>query len=281
MMLYYAASIALLIMTFDKIWLKNTMPAIFLFFSCSIAIINLFYFKQTYNKIYILNIIISGLLSMYISYQHHSRTALFSLFIIIICFFILKITKLNFKKLNYAFYILIFCVVFITYFYINIKNFYFYDFLNGFSHSVFGKSLDSHRPFLWSESLNILNWWQYLIGAGTGKLPELIRFKNSSFHNTYLQLFIQNGIFGLVILIILFKKIWNLIIDNEIDDMLYFVISIFIGIIIYNCYETTLLQNKTFLGIIEWLTLGIGYQCIIFYKNDFIKNEGEYNEKIY
>ena len=29
MMLYYAASIALLIMTFDKIWLKNTMPAIF------------------------------------------------------------------------------------------------------------------------------------------------------------------------------------------------------------------------------------------------------------
>lgn len=109
----------------------------------------------------------------------------------------------------------------------------------------------------------------------------MIRFKNSSFHNTYLQLFIQNGIFGLVILIILFKKIWNLIIDNEIDDMLYFVISIFIGIIIYNCYETTLLQNKTFLGIIEWLTLGIGYQCIIFYKNDFIKNEGEYNEKNY
>lgn len=273
MMLYYAVTIVLLIMTFDKVWLKNTIPAIFLFLSCIISIINLFYFKETYNKIYVLGIFVAGMLSAYISYQHHSRTALFSLFIIIICFFIFNIFKVGYRKLNVLFYILIFCGLLTTYFYINIKEIYFYEFFDSISYNLFGKFLDSSRPFLWSESLKILSGWQYFIGAGTGKLPEIARFENSSFHNTYLQLFIQNGILGLIALIAVFKKLWNLIISNEIDEMSYLVISIFIGVIIYNCFETTLLQNKTFLGIVEWLTISIGYQCIVFHKDNNINEK--------
>ena len=168
---------------------------------------------------------------------------------------------------------MIFCGLLTTYFYINIKEIYFYEFFDSISYNLFGKFLDSSRPFLWSESLKILSGWQYFIGAGTGKLPEIARFENSSFHNTYLQLFIQNGILGLIALIAVFKKLWNLIISNEIDEMSYLVISIFIGVIIYNCFETTLLQNKTFLGIVEWLTISIGYQCIVFHKDNNINEK--------
>lgn len=264
---YYAITFVLLIMTYDKVWLKNTIPAVFLFISCSVGIINWFYFKRTNNKFYILNTLLPVLLSTYISYQHHSRTALFTLFIVITSFFIIK--KWGGKGINlyYLFYCLIFSIFFMTYFYVNIKDFYFYNFFDSLSYELFGKFLDSSRPFLWSESLKILNGWQYLFGAGTGKLPEIERFQNSSFHNTYLQLFIQNGILGVFILIILFRKLWNLIISSQIDDIVCASISIFVGIIIYNCYETTLLQNKTFLGIVEWLTLGICYQYSVLYKD--------------
>ena len=273
MTLYYAIAFVLLIMTYDEVWLKNTIPAVFLFISCSIVIINLFYFKKTYNKIYILNILLPILLSTYISYLHHSRTALLTLFIIFISFLIVR--KWGGKGINlyYLFYVLVGVILFMTYFYIHIKEFYFYNFFDVISYDLFGKFLDSSRPFLWSESLKILNDWQYLFGAGTGKLPEIERFKNGSFHNTYLQLFIQNGILGLFVLSILFRKLWNLIISTQIDDIVCASISIFIGIIIYNCYETTLLQNKTFLGLIEWLTLGIGYQYAVLYKNTYINGK--------
>ena len=131
---------------------------------------------------------------------------------------------------------------------------------------LFGKNIDSSRSYLWNESLKILSDWQYLLGMGTGKLPEVERYKSSSFHNSYLQLLMQNGLLGLMVLMMLFRKLWNLVIRTQIDDIVYFAISIFIAIIIYNCFETTLFQNKTFLGITEWVALGICYQCIIRYR---------------
>lgn len=258
---YFTTVIVLLIYTVDNIWLKNTTPAIFLFITCIAVIISIYHFNKSKNIIYMFSLIIFITMTVFLSYFHQSRTALLTAVIIFTTFGAFIFLKPNKNTLNYLFSLIIISMFLLTYFYININDFYLYDYFNNYSQELFHKNIDSSRPWLWRESLLILNDWQsYILGAGTGKLPELDGFTNSSFHNTYIQLFIQNGILGLMILILLFRKLWILLTSNELNMLTYFTLSLFIGILVYNCFETTLLQNKTFLGIVEWLALGVGYQ---------------------
>ncbi len=258
---YYAATFSLLIYTLNNIWLKNTIPAIFLFLTITYIFINI---KEAFKENKYIIIYFLMLLSMCLSYVHHSRTTFFIAFIILLIFIILNKFNAYFKQalLNKLFFCCILIIFSFVIFYINIKYSSLYDILNYYSRSIFNKNIDSGRPDLWYMSIKSLQSWQYIIGSGTGKLPEITRYVNSSFHNTYIQIFIQHGILGLVLLIMLFRKIWMIIIKNSLNIIMYFLISVFIAIIIYNCFETTLLQNKTLLGITQWFALGIGYQCI-------------------
>lgn len=258
---YYAATFSLLIYTLNNIWLKNTITAIFLFLTITYIFINI---KEAFKENKYIIIYFLMLLSMCLSYVHHSRTTFFITFIILLIFIILNKFNAYFKQdlLNKLFFCCILIIFSFVIFYINIKYSSLYDILNCYSRSIFNKNIDSGRPDLWYMSIKSLQSWQYIIGSGTGKLPEITRYVNSSFHNTYIQIFIQHGILGLVLLIMLFRKIWMIIIKNSLNIIMYFLISVFIAIIIYNCFETTLLQNKTLLGITQWFALGIGYQCI-------------------
>ena len=241
--------------------MKNTIPAIFLFLTITYIFINI---KEAFKENKYIIIYFLMLLSMCLSYVHHSRTTFFIAFIILLIFIILNKFNAYFKQdlLNKLFFCCILIIFSFVIFYINIKYSSLYDILNYYSRSIFNKNIDSGRPDLWYMSIKSLQSWQYIIGSGTGKLPEITRYVNSSFHNTYIQIFIQHGILGLVLLIMLFRKIWMIIIKNSLNIIMYFLISVFIAIIIYNCFETTLLQNKTLLGITQWFALGIGYQCI-------------------
>lgn len=200
---YYAATFSLLIYTLNNIWLKNTIPAIFLFLTITYIFINI---KEAFKENKYIIIYFLMLLSMCLSYVHHSRTTFFITFIILLIFIILNKFNAYFKQdlLNKLFFCCILIIFSFVIFYINIKYSSLYDILNCYSRSIFNKNIDSGRPDLWYMSIKSLQSWQYIIGSGTGKLPEITRYVNSSFHNTYIQIFIQHGILGLVLLIMLF-----------------------------------------------------------------------------
>lgn len=195
----------------------------------------------------------------YICIQSRSRTPLLALLFILCSFiFYFRKSKLNFNKLLCIFWIFIISALLLIVLYIYITNFSWYDDLNNYSILYFGKNIDSSRGLIWKTSYDSLEFWQVLTGAGTGKLPDLEAYIDSSFHNSFLQLLMQNGIIGLSCFISILWVMWKIIAETHDEMIQRFVLSVFLGIILYNCFETTLLQNKAFLGIIQWFIISLG-----------------------
>jgi O-antigen ligase len=110
---------------------------------------------------------------------------------------------------------------------------------------------------LWKASIEAIgNKW--IFGLGTGTLPSDFMMFEASFHNQFLQLFMQNGIIGLSMFYYLLYTLWKPMADNLRDPVIKICAAAFFGIIIYNSFETTLLQNKIALGLIEWQLIAIG-----------------------
>lgn len=204
-------------------------------------------------KWFVYSITVFGI--VYICWISESRTALFTIPIIVLTFFFFPKKGKTFKML---FWCLILACTVVTIIYINIHSFEWYHVINKWSILKFGKQLDSSRPELWRVSINQLKWWQFIVGSGTGRLPSIARYQIASFHNSYIQLLMQNGILGLGCLITVFYRIWEKLCIHKGDMLVRLVLSIFVGIMIYNCFECTLLQNKAFMGLTEWIILCFG-----------------------
>ncbi len=186
------------------------------------------------------------------------RAALFSIILgafSYIAFYLLKDDKKQFK---YTFYIFLTIAVILIVIYINIKDMFFYDYINQISIKMFNKHIDSGRPGLWKESLSQLNGWQWIFGCGTGQLPTIAGYENSSFHNSFIQLLVQNGLIGLFVFIYIFWSVWMSLIKIKNKEIRAFFLACYMSIVFYSCFETCLIQNKTFLGILQWITLFIG-----------------------
>lgn len=190
-------------------------------------------------------------------YETQSRTSLFTLFIIAGVYVLLSVWKPKKRTLLVLFWILVIFVAIGIVAYINVDNFGWYATLNAYSVDFFGKNIDSSRPLLWGMSINALgqNW---LTGVGTGFLPAYGPFTDVSFHNSYLQLLIPNGMLALICLILIFYFMWESM-ANNIDDLLVrLILASLVGILIYNCFESTLLFNKLSIGLMEWFLLALG-----------------------
>lgn len=203
----------------------------------------------------------AGLLFLIFVYSTGSRTALLSFLIILMAYIILNIVDFSKKTMNILYWVFVLMIFGVILFYINIHNFSWYYDVNEYSLQVFGKSLDSSRVHLWSTELMRLkgNWF---LGVGTGILPQIERYAESSFHNTYIQVIIQNGIIGLLCLVFYLYIIWKTIVKYISTSMGKLLLSFLIGMIIYNCFEVTLLSNKIFLGIFQWYGLMLGINIL-------------------
>ncbi len=200
----------------------------------------------------------SFLVTSYLIFHSAARTAL-------LCFgaafgFFLVIHKMNLdtKRMNKLFYIAVIALILMVTLYINVQEMSWYQKVNGLSQTYFGKNIDSSRAAIWRSAFEEGSLLKLFLGNGTGTLPRLERYKNSSFHNTYIQLIAQNGLVGLSILLYIFRVLWKQLSRFSRDIVIQFVLSCFLGILLYNCFETTLLQNKTFLGVLQWLLIGFG-----------------------
>lgn len=259
--------------------LGNTISGCVVFLTCAFALTELIRVrvdnskrKSAFRSIRALLINAAGIgCAVYIAWTSGARTALFTMLIIVALFIFFSITKPKRKTYIKLFWFVVGVAVIVTVFYINIHEFSLYSKFNIYSVMYFDKNIDSSRPYLWKTSLESLKWWQWIIGAGTGKLPSVARYAISSFHNSYIQLLMQTGIMGLGCLVMALKALWKHIVRVDDDIIIRFSIAMFCGILAYNCFECTLLQNKTFLGITQWMCISIA--CIYSnYKSDFDSN---------
>ena len=237
---------------------KNTLPGILVFV---IAYMVFCHFRDCeehgvglgHYRIRIAVLLVSIILAIIMIDITKSRTALIVFAIIVILYLALAMTKPSSKTLKIMFFALVILLCVGLYVYVNAKNFGWYDFLNNYSVRLFGKNIDSSRPALWAEALSSLDS-HFILGLGTGAQPGG-SFAGKSFHNTFLQLLVQNGIVGLVVFVATLGFLWMQISKNACSQTTFFSIAVFIGIIIYNCFECTLLCNKLALGFIEWLLI--------------------------
>lgn len=203
-------------------------------------------------------VIISIVLALFSVFWAGARTSLAVLLIIIVTYILLSLSKMKPRNIKKFFWIVLIITVVGIIVYINVSNYSWYKRINSYSVALFDKNINSSRPYLWKHSIDSLSWWQWIIGKGTGILPEIERYANSSFHNSYIQLLMQNGIVGLAILIWIIKFFWDTlstIVEGKVGKIM---LAFLVGVIAYNCFESTLIQNKVFLGSIQWLILGIG-----------------------
>ena len=166
--------------------------------------------------------------------------------------------NLNARRMSELFYVVVIVLMLMVAFYINVREMSWYQDVNELSQTYFGKNIDSSRATIWRSAFQDTSLLKLLFGNGTGTLPSLEHYKNSSFHSTYIQLIAQNGLIGLSILLYIFRVLWKQLSRFSRDIVIQFVLSCFLGILLYNCFETTLLQNKTFLGVLQWLLIGFG-----------------------
>lgn len=186
-----------------------------------------------------------------------ARTSVLAAGVIFLTYLFFSKVKIKKKKAQLLYWIIIAASIMVMVIYANLTTYSFYSGLNPLSVQFFEKNIDSSRPLLWKMSWDVIgNHW--LLGFGTGTMPSDIMSFGASFHNQFLQLFMQNGLLGLLIFYSSLYVLWKPMADHLDDNIVSICAASFIGIIIYNCFETSLLQNKMALGMIEWQLIVIG-----------------------
>lgn len=261
--MFYLVILRLLIRTVNGDYLGNTTPGVLCFLTYSFIISVMVSWGDGNHKknrisraIDLIQMVGAFILMVYISWESNARTTVLTSIGIIAAYMYISVRKYDQKKLNRFFWIMCIAAVLLTAVYINIHSFSWYGVLNQYSQSSFGKNVDSSRPALWSYSLQSLSWLEFIIGKGTGILPTFRTYQ--SFHNSFLQLIMQNGLLGLIPLILIFRTLWSRIAEHSDDKVCRMIIACIIGIIVYNLFECTLLQNKVFMGMCEWILICMG-----------------------
>lgn len=194
------------------------------------------------------------------SFLYAARTALIVSIFVLMFYFIFYIFNFEEKVYRRLFFVMLFFIVVALIVYIYATSFDWYDSVNALSVKYFGKNIDSSRSFLWRTSLRELRGFHWITGLGTGITPSLARYAGSSFHNSFIQTLMQNGILGLSSLIFVFWILWKNIVKIKERSLRALFMSAFVAVIAYNCMECCLLQNKTFLGMMQWMVLALGVQ---------------------
>ena len=185
-----------------------------------------------------------------------SRTALFVLGIMAAFLIILRMSKPNRRFLNTFFLIFIGCVVVFLFVYAHAKDFGWYADLNEYSQLLFGKNIDSSRGGLWEQSLRRVQGSE-LFGLGADASPVGV-YEGRSFHNSFVQAYVQNGLVGLLCLISALFALWRIMASAASDPVVSVALAVLVGVVVYNCFESTLLSNKLSLGYLQWCLLALG-----------------------
>ena len=184
----------------------------------------------------------------------NSRTMIGGIIIFYVVYFLLG--KIGTKKMKWLFDVVILLVCFIPIAYMRIYESPLKDIFNEFSRTYFHKNFFSGRQHLWGTLTQlILN--RPVIGYGLDVTPESLLGGTWSSHNWYLQVLLQMGIIGFVLLILLLRMIWrDLLLLNKRQTIIS--AGFLMGVLFWQCFEVSLTQNNFPSGIVVWLIFGIG-----------------------
>lgn len=235
----------------------NTFAAVFMV----LFIVNLMMINIDKRLLYVLNCI----LAMVLIVLSKSRTPLLAILIIAFVYFVMKIFFSNKTKkrriLNsISFDILLVLAIIAIGLYVNIDELPAYNKINQISLSLFGKNIDSGRPEIWK---NIMDNLSGHILFGYGDIREALFDNDYSAHSQYFQLLGDNGVVGLILLLFVFRLLWNEMIEYKYFPCVRVYLAVLIGIMVYNCFEVTLIENKFALGCFEWLAIAIGRYFVL------------------
>ena len=95
-----------------------------------------------------------------------------------------------------------------------------------------------------------------IVGLGLDKEPGYYYNTSYSSHNLWLQLALQMGITGLILMAIFLLVVQYRIAKGD-NPLWRISVSFFIALIFHECFEVSLTQNNLAVGLISWLIFGI------------------------
>jgi len=129
--------------------------------------------------------------------------------------------------------------------------------LNNLSLKITGKPLLTGRNTIWSQLIDLISLKPWF-GYGSSVVPEDFLSTSLSAHNLYLQIALQTGIIGVLLLALFLFFVWKSFYKNRHDPKIILVSCFFIGILIHQSFEVTLTQNQFALGLLQWIIIGFG-----------------------
>ncbi|MFA0506627.1 O-antigen ligase family protein [Vibrio sp. 10N.222.54.B12] len=168
-----------------------------------------------------------------------SRTTLLSLLIMLLGIRFVRFNKLFTPK---HFIFVLFTLLFLTtYAYLWLYNSKYGVALNLWSNEAFDKNFFSGRQVIWAEALDKMEGIYWLIGFGSGATGKSFLDIDLSIHNSYLQILIQSGLIGVVLITSAFIALYRKVVLDEWSRK-----SLFITVAILICanFEVILFQNK-------------------------------------
>lgn len=132
--------------------------------------------------------------------------------------------------------------------------------LNTWSKGVFGKGFLSGRQDIWSPALNFAlrdPFFGHKVGIVPSEYIDDRFFKHV--HNQFLQIFLETGLVGIVLFVLVLLFIWRIYQKGLNDIVVRWSACFFLGIIVYQTVEISLLGNKIEpISLLHWLIIGIG-----------------------
>lgn len=205
-----------------------------------------------------------------------TRTSLFLVLATLILFMLLKAVHAENIKPKIFFSVMIILLTAFVLFYYNIKELSVYEALNQMSKKLFNKNFDSGRPDLWHYTVEAVDS-KWFFGQGTGvDLENFISWTKTS-HSVYFDVYLQNGIIGVVTFIISIlvclnsKGKWT---KSRLN--IFIMITAFI-VIFFNAVGVVLIKPRSGIGLLHWILIAIPYVHVENDKKKSIKNDKPYS----
>tara|TARA_B100000614_G_scaffold254532_1_gene269998 strand:- start:4809 stop:6035 length:1227 start_codon:yes stop_codon:yes gene_type:complete len=122
--------------------------------------------------------------------------------------------------------------------------------------SISGRPATSGREWIWPAIVDAVSANGPWFGLGPGALPRDILPTTLSSHNFYLQIYLQLGFAGIILLTGFLLAVWRPLAFAR-STVGYFGAAIFLMFVTHNATEVIMLQNALIASVPAWCAIGI------------------------
>lgn len=119
-----------------------------------------------------------------------------------------------------------------------------------------GRPATSGRDWLWPSIAQIVEYSPWT-GIGAGALPRDVLPTTLSAHSYYMQVYLQLGFIGIVLLVTLLLTIWGPLVRST-TPAGRFAAAVFLMFVCHNATEVLMFQNGLMAGLPAWSVIGLG-----------------------